>query len=300
MTHPTIQKIVEDRSQQDGKLQEYTYQSRRDASERDRLFTMLALSIDHLVEEIQNSTLKTEVVNHPQVQPIAGSVQIDSARGLEEALARLLEATNGNKLELPETQNITGSVEVSNFPTPEKLVIPEYPKQIKTDIVSLPKYVGEKLDELKKAFQSLPSPIVNVPPNPAPQVHIDLKSVVDELEVVTELLATLAAYEEKEEPLDLSPLISAVQDVKESVKGIKFPIPNFQSSWQHSRQMQALDADTSYTYNAYGEVDTINVTLGDGVYTQTLTNSTISTPSASDGVTSRRAVTARTRWVKTG
>lgn len=298
--HPTIQKIVEDRNQQDGKQEEYAYQSRRDASERDRLFTMLALSIDHLVEEIQNSTLKTEVVNHPQVQPIAGSVQIDQAQGLEEALDRLLEATTGNKLELPETQAITGSVEVSNFPTPEKVVIPEYPKQIKTDIVSLPKYVGEKLDDLKKAVLGLPAPIVNVPVQPTPQVHVDLQSVVDELEIVTQLLGTLAAYEAEETPLDLSPLISSMQDVEESIKAIKFPIPNFQSSWQHSRYMQSLDANTSYTYNAYGEVDTINVVLGDGTYTQTLTNATVSTPSAIDGLATHRVVTAKTNWVKTG
>ena len=298
MMHPIVQKVLDERSSKKSVENQAIDQSMRDAGERDKLFTMLALSVDHLVKEIQDSVLKTEVVNHTEVQTIAGSVQIDRAYVLESILNRLLEATYNNKLVLPEVQPVSGLIQVSNFPDEKEIKIPEYPKQIKSDVVSLPKYVGEKLDDLKKAILSIPSPIVNVPQQLPPQVNVDLKEVVSHLARVTDLLTSLNSYEEKEEPLDLSPLISSVGSVQEAIESIRFPIPNFQSSWQHSRNMQSLDAaqtihnttistpaalDLLTTHRA---VDYIEVILGDGVFRQTFTYNTYG------------EVTDKTTWIK--
>jgi hypothetical protein len=299
-THPTVQAILDRRGAQEASDRTSQETFSRDSTNQDRLFTVLAMFLDHVVQDLQEGTLKTEVTNHPPVQPIAGSVQIDKAEALEERLDALLEATAANRTEPVENQVVSGTVSIDNFPDEKEIRFPEYPRQIKTDVVSLPKYVGDKLDELKAAIRSLPAPVVNVPPQPTPQVHMDLQPVVDQLEAATSLLGTLAAYEAKDEPLDLSPLVSAVKAVQEQIMNQKFPVPNFQSSWQHSRYQQSLDANMAYTYNAYGEVDTLSVVLGDGTYTQTLTNATISTPSAIDGLTTHRAVTSRSAWNKTG
>ena len=298
-THPTIEKIIADRNAATSSIQGANDSAKRDSANLDKIFTIFAMFLDHVVQELQDGTLKTEVQNHPPVQPIAGSVQIDSATSLEQRLEAIFKATIANKIEPVETQSVMGTVEVSNFPEEKEIKFPEYPKQVKADITSLPKYVGDKLDDLKRVIQSLPAPVVNVPQQLPPSVHVDMQSVVDQLAVLEVLLTKLTTYEAEEEPLDLSPVVKAMEAVQEQIKQIKFPIPNFQSSWQHSRQMQALDAATSYTYNAYGEVDTINVILADGTFTQTLTNATISTPSAIDGLTTHRSVTAKTAWVKT-
>jgi hypothetical protein len=162
-------------------------------------------------------------------------------------------------LTLPETQKISGEVTVKN-PTP-KTEIPEYPKQIKSDITSLPKYVGEKLDQIKKELSKIEvRPEVNVETK-ASDVVIDLKEVKDRLESVVEAVKGIEIPENK---VDMSAVISACKDTTKAINNLIFPVPNFHSSYDHSLSMRSEDMDKTFAYTTDGSTKVIeSITVRD-------------------------------------
>jgi len=267
MINPIAQQILDERkSKQDSAVTRSNVQE-RDAVNQDKLFTILALYLDHVVQELQEGKLNVDVKNFPTIQAVDGTVSVKNFEEINQTLDAIFAILVDSKVTLPEVQKVVGSVDVSNLPPPPDIKIPPYPKQIKAEVVSLPKYLSDKLDNIASSFASLPAPVVNVPQYIPPDISIDLESVTNKLSEVAGLLQKMSMTQEKEEPLDLSPLVTSIEQVREQIKNQKFPVPNFQSSWQHSRYMQSLDGNMTYN------------------------NASISTPDATDGLTTHRVVT---------
>ena len=198
-------------------------------------------------------------VKFPETQNIKGNVSVEGLTALLHALNELKVATKDNKLTLPETQKISGEVTVKN-PTP-KTEIPEYPKQIKSDITSLPKYVGEKLDQIKKELSKIEvKPEVTVETK-ASDVNIDLSGVKNKLESVIKAIEKIEIPENK---VDFSDVIDACKETTRAINNLKFPVPNFHSSYDHSLSMRSEDMDKVFAYTTDGSAKVIeSITVRD-------------------------------------
>jgi len=262
MIEDTIKNIVQKRNN-DKKEKEATSTRK---GELEILLEFLGYSLDEIHQDIKDK--KVTVSNLPKVQQVKGEVEVNGVTGLLMLLKQLLLATKGIKLEVPDTQAIKGEVTVTNPTPPAKDVkIPEYPKQIKTDVTSLPKYVSDKLDSLKKSIDSLemkPEVKVNVD-NKKPEVSIDLSGVKNAVEDVVE--AVRAIPKPPEVDIDIKPLITRLKAVEQAVKNQIYPVPNLKSSWQHSLTMQSEDRGKVYEWTTDGGkdvVESITFTAVDG------------------------------------
>ena len=139
---------------------------------------------------------------------------------------------------------------------------PEYPKEI-----SVNNFIdySNKLDEISRALSDIEiKPQVNVQ-NEAPQVSIDLEGVKSRLESLVEEIKRIQVTPEVN--IDLSGLRNDINSLKESIENIKFPVPNFKSSWSHSQDMQSKDKAKTYAYTTVGGtkcVDYVEFTGADG------------------------------------
>lgn len=70
---------------------------------------------------------------------------------------------------------------------------------------------------------------------------------------------------------DISPVVSAVKEVEDSIKSIRFPVPSFKSSYEHSLSMRLKDAPKKLTYDAGGRIDYIEATYEGKTYRKDLT-----------------------------
>ena len=255
----TIKKISNDKLQEtsDRKLRQ------NKSRETELLLEFFAKSFEEFIKQIGSGKYSVDV-KFPEIQNIKGNVSVEGLTALLHALNELKVATKDNKLTLPETQKISGEVTVKN-PTP-KTEIPEYPKQIKSDITSLPKYVGEKLDQIKKELSKIEvKPEVNVETK-ASDVVIDLKDVKDRLESVVEAIKGIEIPENK---VDFSDVIDACKETTRAINNLKFPVPNFHSSYDHSLSMRSEDIDKVFAYTTDGSakvIESITVRDVDGAH----------------------------------
>jgi gamma-glutamylcyclotransferase (GGCT)/AIG2-like uncharacterized protein YtfP len=257
-----------------GKLQaENELESKRTKTrDTEILLEFFAKSFEEFVRQIGQGKYD---VNFPDIQKVKGEVSVEGLTALLHSLNELKTATKSNKLILPETQKVEGEVTVKNQVTIPEVKIPEYPKQIKTDVVSLPKYIGEKLDSIKKELSKIEvSPVINVE-NEAPQVTIDLEGVKSGLEAVVEEIRRIQVTPEVN--IDLDKVISATDKTTKAINSLVFPVPNFHSSYDHSLSMRANDMDKTFAYTTDGAKKVIeSITVRDidgGQYIKTYTYS---------------------------
>jgi hypothetical protein len=241
------------------------------SQETELLLEFLAKSFEEFIRQLGSGKYSVDV-KFPDIQQVRGDVSVEGLSTLLHALNELKVATKGNKLTLPETQKISGEVTVKN-PTPETK-IPDYPKQIKSEVVSLPKYVGEKLDSIKTELSKIEvKPEVNVETK-ASDVNIDLSGVKDKLESVIDAIEKIEIPENK---IDLSDVISACKETTEAINNLIFPVPNFHSSYDHSLSMRSEDMDKTFAYTTDGTAKVIeSITVRDvdgGQYIKTYTYS---------------------------
>ena len=250
----TIKKISNDKLQEtsDRKLRQ------NKSRETELLLEFFAKSFEEFIKQIGSGKYSVDV-KFPEIQNIKGNVSVEGLTALLHALNELKVATKDNKLTLPETQKISGEVTVKN-PTP-KTEIPEYPKQIKSDITSLPKYVGEKLDQIKKELSKIEvKPEVTVETK-ASDVNIDLSGVKNKLESVIKAIEKIEIPENK---VDFSDVIDACKETTRAINNLKFPVPNFHSSYDHSLSMRSEDMDKVFAYTTDGSAKVIeSITVRD-------------------------------------
>ena len=250
----TIKKVNNDKLQENNDRKLKQNKSR----ETELLLEFFAKSFEEFIKQIGSGKYSVDV-KFPEIQNIKGNVSVEGLTALLHALNELKVATKDNKLTLPETQKISGEVTVKN-PTP-KTEIPEYPKQIKSDITSLPKYVGEKLDQIKKELSKIEvKPEVNVETK-ASDVNIDLSGVKNKLESVIKAIEKIEIPENK---VDFSDVIDACKETTRAINNLKFPVPNFHSSYDHSLSMRSEDMDKVFAYTTDGSAKVIeSITVRD-------------------------------------
>ncbi len=260
-----ISKINQDKNDSEQKLSETKNRSK----EIEILLDFFTKSFTEFIKQLSGG--KYEIKNLPKVQQVEGTVLVRGLTSLIQAIEELKYLTKKNKVEFPDTQKIEGTVKVSN-PTPETK-IPPYPKEIKSEITSLPKYVGDKLDKISEDVKKIElSPVINVQKD-TPKVEIDLKGVMDRLEAITERLNLLEINPTV--VIDTDELKKSTDDVKQAINNLKFPVPNFQSSWSHSLSMRSEDMDKAFAYTTDGTkkvIESITVRDEDGaLYKKTYT-----------------------------
>lgn len=224
--------------------------SRSQEFEKNYLYEVLAGIADYLVEAQSQDDKKREVSNFPKIQKIVGTVKETNSSGLLKLGTLILNAIKSIKF--PVIQRIQGEVEVKNQVVIPEVKIPEYPKQIKSDITSLPKYVADKLDALKKSIDSLevkPEVKVNVD-NKEPVVRIDLSGVKNALEDVLEAVKNIEVSPQVN--IDSDGIIKSNKNVQDAIESIRFPVPNFKSSWAQSFSMRSEDLGKDFTYATVG------------------------------------------------
>lgn len=226
------------------------------------LLEFLGSAFEQVIKELkQDGTV--EVKNFPKVQEIKGDVEVKGLPSIMLSLEKIksLLKSLDKEIVFPKTQQVV----VENFPKPQDIVFPEYPKQIKVDAVSMPKYVQDLLTDIKKTLQTLKlDPQINVESAKPSDVVIDTKSLEKALKSI------LLRLEEIEITpvvnIDTNSVVKANEQVEEAIKNLKFPVPNFKSSWAHSLSMRAedLQADYGYTSNDPDNPDYIDVYDEDG------------------------------------
>ena len=264
----SIRKINAQKAQAENELKE----RKNKAQETEILLDFLTQSFAELVKQI--ATGKYDVnVKFPVVQTVNGKVSVDGMTSLLQAIQELNYSTKKNKLTLPNVQKVEGTVTIAN-PTPETR-IPEFPTKIETEVLTLPDYVETKLDEIKKELSKIElSPNINVQ-NEAPQVSIDLDGVKNLLESLVEEIRRIQVTPEVN--IDLSKVVDASDKTTQAVNNLKFPIPNFHSSYDHSLSMRVEDMDKAFAYTTDASKKVIeSITVRDvdgGAYRKTYTYS---------------------------
>jgi len=264
----SIRKINAQKAQAENELKE----RKNKAQETEILLDFLTQSFAELVKQI--ATGKYDVnVKFPVVQTVNGKVSVDGMTSLLQAIQELNYSTKKNKLTLPNVQKVEGTVTIAN-PTPETR-IPEFPTKIETEVLTLPDYVETKLDEIKKELSKIElSPNINVQ-NEAPQVSIDLDGVKNLLESLVEEIRRIQVTPEVN--IDLSKVVDASDKTTQAVNNLKFPIPNFHSSYDHSLSMRVEDMDKAFAYTTDDSKKVIeSITVRDvdgGAYRKTYTYS---------------------------
>lgn len=250
----TIKKINNDKLEEENNRKTRQNKSR----ETELMLEFFAKSFEEFIKQIASGKYSVDV-KFPDIQKIRGDVSVEGLSALLHSMDELKVATKGNKLTLPEIQKVEGEVVVKN-PTPETK-IPEYPKQIKTDVTSLPKYVQDLLGDVKKAIKEIEvKPEVKVETK-ASDVNIDLSDIQNKLENVIKAIEKIEIPENK---VDFSDVIDACKETTKAINNLKFPVPNFQSSWSHSLSMRAEDLDKVYTWTTDGGKDVVEtITIRD-------------------------------------
>lgn len=248
-----IQKIIEERQRKEGALKS---KEEKDGM-LDHALTWIARFLDALMDKVLSHTFKSRVVNFPSVQKVSGKVEVLGLPEVKNTLSDVIEATRANKITLPDVQTVSGSVTITNFPESKEIKFPDYPKQIKSDITSLPKYVGETLDEIKKAIKAIEiKPEVKVSAEaPNVSVNLDQEKVIEKLDELGNIFSQLDTTPQVN--IDLSSVMNGLVEVKQAILNLKFPVPNFKSSWSHSFDMRANDYGKTYTYTTVGGVKAI-------------------------------------------
>jgi hypothetical protein len=193
---------------------------------------------DYVVEELKRDN-KVEVINHPK--PIK-EIKVSNFRGIFGLLESISKTVKSFKL--PDIFKVQGEVTIKN-----QVSIPEvkFPEPVKTVGVNvLPEYVKEYLDKIskKELKVEVKAPDVNVKV-PETKVNIDLSVLEELIRTNNELLKVL---DKPETAIDLSSVEEASNKTTEAIKALRFPVPNFQSSWQHSLTMQSEDRGQLLVY----------------------------------------------------
>lgn len=207
---------------------------------------------DYLVDSLKLDN-KREVTNFPKVQVMVGNVKEENSKSILSFLSLIYSWLKAFKF--PAIQKVEGEVTVKNQVIIPEVKFPEYPKQIKSDITSLPKYVQDELMALRKQVQSLSKAIdgIELKPNiqvASPEVKIDLASLQSQIKALQDTIREIEVSPVVN--IDTDELNASMGAVKSSIESIKFPIPNFQSSWQHSLEMQSKDRPKKFIYTTVG------------------------------------------------
>jgi hypothetical protein len=261
-----IQKVNREKTQAEHELEG----SRTKAKETEVLLEFFAKSFTEFVKQIVQNKYAVDIKNLPSVQDVKGKVSVEGLPSLLLAIKELELSTKRNKVTFPDTQTIQGKVEVTNQ---KEVKFPDYPKEIKSEITSLPKYVGEKLDKVAEEIKKIElSPKITVEKD-TPKVEIDLEGVKKLLEEISERLNLLEINPTIE--IDVDGLKESTNEVKKAINNLKFPVPNFQSSWSHSLSMRSEDLEKTYAWTTDGGKDVIeSITVRDedgGTYRRTYT-----------------------------
>jgi hypothetical protein len=238
-----IEEIVKDISQKRKELET----TRKTASDKQEFFNGLADLLsnvaDYLVEELKRDN-KVEVINFPDKK--VQEVKVNNFRGIFGLLESISKSIK--KFRLPDVFKINGEVTVKN-----QVTIPEvkFPEPVKTvGINSLPGYIRENLEKIArkelKVDVKAPDVKVNVPET---KVEIDLTTLEELIRANNELLKAL---DKPQQEIDLTPVEEASNKTTEAIQQLRFPVPNFQSSFQHSLTMQSEDLGKHYVYTTVG------------------------------------------------
>lgn len=206
-----------------------------------------------LVDRATAKTLTVKVDNQielPKVQEIEGRVSLketkDLLTGLEAvrvAVAKLSTLSKDiNKLSTDlkpkpvDFSQLEKAIRAIEIP---ETVIPEAP-----DTVSV-----SNLTEVVSAIHGIkiPTPEKVVIPQYPKSISVDnLAPLGKKIDALTEAVTELV---KKPVPAtDLSPIVKALKNVEDSVQAIRIPIPNIQSSWNHSMDMQSKDLPKTFSY----------------------------------------------------
>lgn len=228
------------------------------------LYQMMATLGDFLVDSLKTDS-KREITNLPKVQEVSGQVEEVNSKKSHSVLVLVYDWMK--RFKFPDVQKVSGEVTVKNQISIPDVKIPEYPKQIKTDVVTLPKYVKEALHEQTQAIKSIEiKPQVDVKvETKEPKVSIDLSELKTSLQAILESLNLLEVKPEVN--IDLESLKEAQFETTKAIQSIQFPVPNFKSSWAQSLEMQSKDKAKQFGYDTVAGVkvvSTITFTADDG------------------------------------
>lgn len=242
-------KTIEEITQEiESKKKEFASQKNSSADKQEffnGIAELLTQISDYLVEELKHDN-KVEVTNFPA--PVT-EVKVNNFRGIFGILESISKTIK--KFKLPDIFKVQGEVTVKN-----QVSIPEvkFPDPVKTvGVNALPGYVKESLDKLVKKDLKVevqaPDVKVNVPQT---KVEIDLSTLEELIRTNNELLQAL---DKPQQEIDLSAVEDAAHKTTEAIQALRFPVPNIQSSFQHSIDMQAKDAGITTYLDASEDPD---------------------------------------------
>lgn len=228
--------------------------------------------ITEALEDLGDKVTKTRIVNLPSTQKITGTVQapdlLEAMQLVGESVAALANKLDGleTKLEAMATSMTDKTVTVTNLHEAPTVTIPEYPKQIKSEITALPKYVSEGLERIAKSLATQKPAQVTVE-----KTEVDLSPAIEMLGELQKLLSDLV---DKKVETDYGPILNGLKEVTNSVNGLEFPVTSFKSSWNHSYTMQSQDQPMTIAYTTVASrkvVSYVEVLIGTDTYRRTYT-----------------------------
>lgn len=180
-----------------------------------------------MLQYLQGATHKATVENFPD--PVT-SVSTPDIEKVVEEVRRLNDSVKAQGVDFTPVVAVLNEIQriASTLPT-EYPAFPEFPQSFEvTNLESLQealKIVGDKIDKQKL------DPKITVKPT---DVKIDLKPLTKKLDALLEKDFSPNIEFPEQVPLDLLPLLAAVDNVANTVAEQTFPVPNFTSAFKDS------------------------------------------------------------------
>lgn len=177
-----------------------------------------------LLDYFRSETQRTEVTNLPD--PVT-SVKTPDFKEIVEAIGELNQTTQEKNIDLQPVVNVLEEV---------KDLASQLPKEFPQPIVPPDSVEINNLQDLLDAVNSVAAkveaqeldPTINVAPA---KVDIDLKPLADKLQKLIDKKTPEIKFPKIPET-DLKPVKNAVKKVEDAIKGLRFPSPNFTSSFK--------------------------------------------------------------------
>lgn len=187
---------------------------------------MIGAAVEQGVSRALGGALPVRQVNVPQTQQVAGSVHVSNIGQLSELLMKLVNAVYETEIQDKEVQE----VKVTNLPT--QLEFPKIQKVEVTNQVVFPKEVTANLTpEFHDSIATLIEYIGKIEPTTSVSVAApDMAPVASQISILKEgidsVLEELTGIGEKAGSLDVSQeLLDSLEGIKASILGIIFPSP---------------------------------------------------------------------------
>jgi hypothetical protein len=271
----TIQQLVNEHQAQKNKTEEKVAEHKTQVSVFSGIKTLMNQLNKGILDNLKTNVFQTIIKNFPKEMKVSNIDEMKEGDAIKDMtlmlfLHQLQELKDVLELErkglqLPDVQK----VEITNQ---KDVKIPEPPKSIDVRNIDEMVYAIEQVEDAVKKIK-ITFPDIKIPQFPS-------KISVDNLGIISKSLDILIKEVKKLQtnqpeiviPDNSKDIVFEIKKLEEILTNLRFPVPNFRSSYQNSLSMRLQDETKTFVYDG-SNVDYVEATHHGKTYRKTFTYS---------------------------